>query len=43
MEFTDSQELTDEDIDKYIKIFVNEEICNGRDPNDLSLKAVIQV
>ena len=43
MEFTDAQELTDEDIDKYIKFFVNEEICNGRDPNYLPLKDVIQV
>ena len=43
MEFTDSQELTYEDIDKYIKFFVNEEIINGRSPDNLALKDVIEV
>ena len=42
-EFTDAKELTDEDIDKYIKFFVNEEIRNGRSPDNLALKDVIEV
>ena len=36
-------ELRDEDIRKYIDLFIKEEVENGRDPADLSLKDTIKV
>ena len=35
-------DLTDEEIQNYIDLFVDDEIENGRNPNDLSLKEVIK-
>lgn len=36
-------ELRDEDIRKYIDLFMKEEVENGRDPTKLILKNTIQV
>ena len=36
-------ELTDEDIRKYIDLFIKEEVQNGRGPEDLPLKDTIEV
>ena len=35
--------MTDEDIRKYIDLFIKEEIQNGRGPEDLPLKDTIEV
>ena len=40
---TNPRELRDEDIKKYIDLFVREEVENGRDANALSLKDTIEV
>ena len=36
-------ELTDEDIRKYVDLFIKEEVQNGRGPEDLPLKDTIEV
>ena len=40
---TNPHEMRDEDIKKYIDLFVKEKVENGRDPNCLLLKDTIQV
>ena len=35
-------EIKDDEIQQYIDLFVDDEIGNGRDPSDLSLKEVIK-
>ena len=35
--------MQDDEIRNYIDLFINEEIENGRDPDDLSLKDTIKV
>ena len=35
--------MQDDEIKNYIDLFINEEIENGRDPDDMSLKDTIKV
>ena len=35
--------MTDEDIRKYVDLFIKEEVQNGRGPEDLRLKDTIEV
>ena len=40
---TKPHELRDEDIKKYVDLFVKEEVENGGDPNCVTLRATIEV
>ena len=42
-ETNEKHELTNEDLYKYIKLFVNEQNASSRDPFDLELKDVVEV
>ena len=42
-ETNEKHELTNEDLYKYIKLFVNEQNASSRDPLDLELKDVVEV